>query len=84
MDGFNWPASSDGKLYVTPTATFAFNTNAAALYSANKNKTNAEEAKKLFFWWHTPQTVKMISEAIGAASATDLSSVGGAKLRPRR
>lgn len=81
LDGFNWPASSDGKLYVTPTATFAFNTNAAALYSANKNKTNAEEAKKLFFWWHTPQTVKMISEAIGAASATDLSSVGGAKLR---
>ncbi len=81
LDGFNFPASSDGKLYVTPTATFAFNTNAAALYSANKNKANAAEAKKLFMWWHTPEVIKMVSEAIGAASAVDLSSVGGAALR---
>ena len=81
LDGFNWPASSDNKLYVTPTATFAFNTNAAALYTANAKKTNAAEAQKLFLWWHTPQTIKMISEAIGAAPASDLSSVGGVKLR---
>jgi ABC-type glycerol-3-phosphate transport system substrate-binding protein len=81
LDGFNWPASSDGKLYVTPTATFAFNTNAAALYTANKDKANAADAKKLFLWWHEPQTLKMVSEAIGAAPAFDQSAVGEAKLR---
>lgn len=81
LDGFNWPAGKDGEFYVTPTATYAFNTNATATYTANKDKPNAAEAQKAMLWWYTPESIKLQVEAIGSPPACDLSSVGGAKIR---
>lgn len=81
LDGFNFPADKDGNLYVTPTATYAFNTNAAAIYTANKNKANAPEALKALLWWYSPATIKLEAEAVGYTPACDLSSVGGANVK---
>jgi ABC-type glycerol-3-phosphate transport system substrate-binding protein len=82
LDGFPWPADKEGNLYATPTATFAFNTNAAATYTANKSKPNAPDALKAMLWWYSPESVKLQAEAIGSnLPATDLSSVGGADIR---
>ncbi len=81
LDGFHWPAGKEDELFVTATAAFDYNTNAAAIYTVNNDKANAEEALKAFLWWHTPEALKMQCEAIGWIPACDLSSVGGADVR---
>jgi hypothetical protein len=81
LDGAFWPADSDNNLFVTPTAAYAYNTNAAAIYTGNKAKPNADAALAAFLWWHTPETIKMVCEAIGMIPSCDLSSVGGADVK---
>jgi hypothetical protein len=82
LDGFLWPVNEAGQAYVTPTATYAFNTNAAATYSSLKDKANAAEARKAMLWWYSPESVKLQAEAIGSnAPAMDMSSVGEPEIR---
>jgi hypothetical protein len=81
LEGFNWPPDKDNQLFVTPTAAYAYNTNAATIYTANKSKPNFAAAQDALLWWYSPESIKLQCEAIGWIPACDLSSVGGADLK---
>ena len=76
LNGFFFPPNREGKVW-GPEATSDYG---SALYAANVDKPNFEEARKAFCWWVSPEIVKLRAEAIGFVPAMDLGEVGGADL----
>lgn len=76
LEGFFFPANQDGILWQNCTTA----DRGSALYVANMDKADFEEAKKALYWWTSPEIVKLRAEAIGFLPAYDLSDVGGVEL----
>lgn len=77
LDGIFFPPNEDGIVWQDSTTS----DRGSAMFAANKDDPNFEEAKKAFYWWTSPEIVKLRAQAIGYMPAMDLSEVGGVKLR---
>lgn len=77
LDGIFFPANAEGVVWQDATTA----DRGSVLYKANMDDENFEEAKKAFYWWTSPDIVKLRAEAIGYLPAMDLSEQGGVKLK---
>ena len=76
LSGILFPANERGEIWQDSTTA----DRGSALYVANLDGDNHDEAVKALIWWTSPEVVKMRAEAIGFLPAMDLSSVGGVEL----
>lgn len=77
LDGIFFPANANGVVWQDATTA----DRGSVLYAANRDDPNFEEAKKAFYWWTSPEIVKLRAEAIGYLPAMDLSDQGGVELQ---
>lgn len=77
LGGIFFPANENGVVWQDATTA----DRGSVLYAANRDKPDFEAAKKAFYWWTSPETVKLRAEAIGFTPAMDLSEQGGVDLK---
>ncbi len=78
LDGFPFPAASDGTVVARPVKP----SEAPAMFAATMDKPYWEQAKKAFFWWMSPTAIKMQAEAVsGRVPVVDMSSVGSPNIQ---
>ena len=77
LDGIFFPPNADGVVWQDATTA----DRGSALYAANKGDINFDAAKKAFYWWTSPEIVKLRAEAVGYVPAMDLSEQGGVELQ---
>ncbi|RVT86683.1 carbohydrate ABC transporter substrate-binding protein [Rhodobacteraceae bacterium CCMM004] len=77
LDGIFFPPNENGVVWQDATTA----DRGSALFAGNMDDPNFEAAKKAFYWWTSPEIVKLRAEAIGYLPAMDLTDQGGVELQ---